>query len=58
MRYNLTPDTPRPMSRVHAGVAPGRDARWRGVVPAVGIHERQRLNSTRQHERERRLARA
>lgn len=32
MRYNTTPNTPRPWAQVHVGVAPGGDARWRGVA--------------------------
>lgn len=34
MRYDLQPDQPRPLDRVHVGVAPGRDVRWE--CPATG----------------------
>lgn len=29
----FTPDTPRPLANCGATIAPGQDARWRGVKP-------------------------
>lgn len=64
MRFSLTPDAPRPLSRVYAGVAPGRDARWlcAGTTPGNQIFRRddgrlvQTVDRTRVHDRQVQLA--
>lgn len=48
MKFQTVPDTPRHLGRCGAMVAPGQDARWRGVPaqPKKLAHHIQRVNST------------
>lgn len=57
--YNLTPNAPRPLSKVFVGARPGSDARWRHVHP---IPRRRReaarpqvLSQPRVHEMQQRV---
>ena len=48
MDFKLKKDRPRPWGRVHAGVAPGRDARW------ASANGRDRIDTVRLREQQRR----
>jgi hypothetical protein len=45
MKYNLKPNTPRPLDQCFASVAPGQDARWRHVDEETidGLEARRRF---------------
>lgn len=53
MRYPLVPNKPRPLSTVHVGVAPGSDARWRGVRPSKKLQVRSMARVQEQQLRDR-----